>query len=252
MTAPVFSFAIHRLGRLSPAVAAAVVLLSAAPSTSAVGAPIRALRPTVGLARPCPAGAGAPAGHAPILSLDPRAHAPRVFAIQFKQDAAQVRSYASFARAIDCLVRGWVLPHMAVDRPNVVVFDEDAGLLTLATGSRGAATRRLLASATAPPACRGQSPPCATLAMLASVNAGYARQIDYYKRRFPGLNALSASFIAATDTFARGVMQTFSDLARRYGLYVIASNTQARFRVSTQKADIAALADPDRPRPPFV
>ena len=55
-----------------------------------------------------------------------------------------------------------------------------------------------------------------------------------------------------TDTFARGFMQTFSDMARRYGVYVLGSNSQAPFRESTDPADVDALADPDLPRPRSV
>ena len=66
------------------------------------------------------------------------------------------------------------------------------------------------------------------------------------------MNALSSPFVAATDTFVRGFMQTFSDLARRYHVYILGSSDQAPFRFSRAHADIAALADPGAPRPPFV
>jgi hypothetical protein len=54
--------------------------------------------------------------------------------------------------------------------------------------------------------------------------------------------------VAATDVFARGFMRTFSDAARRHGIYLIASNTQAPFHLSRRAADVRALADPDLPR----
>jgi hypothetical protein len=47
-------------------------------------------------------------------------------------------------------------------------------------------------------------------------------------------------------------MQTFSDIARRYGVYILGSNNQAEFRESTDPADIEAFADPDLPRPKSV
>ena len=49
------------------------------------------------------------------------------------------------AHAIDCALRTEVLPHLAAGRPNLVVFDEDIGLETIAVGPRGAAARALLA-----------------------------------------------------------------------------------------------------------
>src|SRR3546814_20877496 len=54
-------------------------------------------------------------------------------------------------------------------------------------------------------------------------------------------------FVAATDTFARGFSQTFSDIARDYGIYVVASNNQARYRASSDPVDIATFRDPDLP-----
>jgi hypothetical protein len=52
---------------------------------------------------------------------------------------------------------------------------------------------------------------------------------------------------AATDTFVRAFMQTFSDLARRYKIYIVAANNQAEFREVRVAAHplAAALIDPD-------
>ncbi|MGI8557179.1 MAG: hypothetical protein ACR2ND_02535, partial [Solirubrobacteraceae bacterium] len=204
-----------------------------------------------------PAGAAAPvcpaARRPPVRSFDPKPGAPRVFAIQFKQDPANVASYSAFARAVDCVMRREVVPYRARRRPNVVVFDEDIGLMTIATGRRGAAARALLATHGGVAGCGRQGFPCATLEALTRLDSAYAKPIAFYKRRFPTLAGLiGKSFVAATDVFVRGFMQTFSGLARRYGVYVVASNTQAPFRASSGSADIAALADPSLPRPRSV
>jgi hypothetical protein len=45
-------------------------------------------------------------------------------------------------------------------------------------------------------------------------------------------------------------MQTFADVAKRYGVYILGSNNQAPFRESTDPAEIAAFADPDLPEAP--
>lgn len=73
-----------------------------------------------------------------------------------------------------------------------------------------------------------------------------------YRARFPSMGPLSAAWVAATDTLVRGFMQTFSELARRYGIYILASNDQAPFRVSSDPAEIALFHDPDYPPPPYV
>jgi len=174
-----------------------------------------------------------------------------VFAVQFEQDIANVVTYAAFRTKIDCLIRQDVLPHLARGRPNLVVFNEDTGLMTLATGSRGAAARAAFASRGSP-SCERYGEPCATLAALAAVTAAYGPQVAAYQARFPGMNPTAGAFVAATDTLVRGFMQTFSDLARRYGVYIVASDDQAPFRVSSDPIDIALFHDPDYPPPPYV
>ena len=53
-------------------------------------------------------------------------------------------------------------------------------------------------------------------------------------------------FVAGTDTFARGWMQIFSDMARRYDVYILGSNNQARVpRVGRPERDRGLR----RPRP---
>ena len=171
--------------------------------------------------------------------------------MQFKQDVANVVSYATFRTKVECLIREYVVPHLARGRPNVVVFNEDTGLMTIATGSRGAAARNAIARKGGP-SCEGQGAPCATLVALGAVSTAYGAQVAAYRTRFPNLGALSGTWVAATDTLVRGFMQTFSDLARRYRIYLVASNDQPPFRVSTDPADIALFHDPDYKTPPFV
>ena len=161
-------------------------------------------------------------------------------------------SYDSYRTKIECMIRDYVVPNLARGEPNLVVFNEDVGLATIATGSRGAAARAIAGNPVATPSCESEGLPCGTLAALGAVEAGYSKQLAYYRARFPSMHPLSGAFVAATDTFARGFMQTFSDMARRYGVYVLGSNSQAPFRESTDPRDIDALADPDLPRPRSV
>jgi hypothetical protein len=185
-----------------------------------------------------------------IEAYDPQPGAPRVFAMQFKQEIRHVLSYATYRRKIECLIREYVLPRVARDRPNVVAFTEDVGLATIATGSRGAGARVIAEHRDLAAGCASAGAPCATLAALESVGAAYGPQMAAYQARFTGLDPVSGVFVAATDTFARGWMQTFSDLARRYRIYILGSNDQAPFRESTDPAEIALFADPDLPRRP--
>ncbi|HVE69431.1 MAG TPA: glycerophosphodiester phosphodiesterase family protein, partial [Solirubrobacteraceae bacterium] len=224
--------------------------------------PTRSARVLGPLAPPAPAIPAAPEGGTcegtrarrtlpPVRSFDPRPGAPRVFAMQFKQQVRNVRTYAAFRAKIECMLREFVVPHLARDRPNVVAFNEDIGLMTIATGSRGQPARDLFAEPRDAPSCHGPAQqPCGALAALATIKTTYARETAAYQARFPALNPVSGVFVAATDTFARGWMQVFSDMARRYGVYILGSNNQPLFRESTDPAEIAAFADPDLPSPP--
>ena len=187
----------------------------------------------------------------PVKALDPRPGAPRVHAVQFKQDVRHVLTYERFRTKIECTIRELVLPNLASGRPNVVALNEDIGLLTIATGTRGRAAREIFADPERSPSCQSSAgAPCGAFGALAAVKASYAKENAAYQARFPTIDPVSASFVAATDTFARGWMQTFSDMARRYGVYILGSNNQSLFRESFDPAEIAAFADPDLPQPP--
>ncbi len=182
----------------------------------------------------------------PAIAADPRPGALRVFAIQFEQQPAAMVSAASFRRAIDCVMRVEVAPRLARGRPNLVVFDENLGLETLAIGPRGAAARALLRSGVS--SCRGKASPCATLATLMALDTGYGRALRYLEGRFSGLSTeLGRAFIAGTDEFVRVFMGTMAAEARRYGVYLVASNTQAPFRLTRAPRAVFALRDPSTP-----
>ncbi len=189
--------------------------------------------------------------HAAITSFDPRPGAPRIFAMQYKQAAGNVVSYASFRAKIDCMLRTYVLPRLARGRPNVVVFTEDVGLATLAIGSRGAAGRALFTQRVA--SCASTTAPCGAVAALGLITAAYARPLAAYARRFASFSGLSRGFVAATDTIVRSFMGTFSSLAKRYRVYMIGSGDLPPFRQSSAAADRATFSDPDlHPRPASV
>jgi hypothetical protein len=177
----------------------------------------------------------------PVENLDPRAGAPRVFAMQLKQEIRHVRNYGSFRAKIECMIRQYVVPRLSRRRPNLVAFNEDVGLATLASGSRGREARREAAA--------GGS----ALQLLSDVADAYAGPLGEYRARFPrAALGNSAAFLAATDTFARGWMRTFSDMARRYGVYIAGSANQAPFRESTDAHEVDLFRDPDLPRPRSV
>lgn len=180
-----------------------------------------------------------------IKALDAKKNAPRVFAMQFKQQAKYVKTATTFANAIECQILRYVKPNLAKGRPNLVVFNEDDGLMVPGIGSRGDAARRLIA--TVPPECIGKDL-CTILQTLDALGKGYARSIDFYTAKFAAggpLNPLSSPLLAATDTQVRDFLGTYSRLAKKYGVYLVASGPMAKFKETTDKATVAALKDPD-------
>jgi glycerophosphoryl diester phosphodiesterase len=178
----------------------------------------------------------------PSGTSDPRGDL-RVIGIQYKQDVANVADYQAFRSAMRCLVEDLVVPLQVRGRPTLVVFNEDIGLMTLATGRRGAAVRTQAASPLRAPA--GEQAPLGAAAALGLLNAGYAPQVLAYQARFGPVDPRKEVLLAATDTFVRAFSHTFSDIARDYGVYVVAGNNQAAYRASTDPADLALFADPE-------
>jgi hypothetical protein len=182
----------------------------------------------------------------PAIAADARPGALRVFAIQFEQQPADMVTPGDYQRAIDCVMRTEVAPHLARGRPNLVVFDEDVGLETLTIGSRGARARFVLSHGVK--SCQGKPFPCQTLAALSDLDGGYGRALKYLEARFPHLSGqLGRAFVAATDDFVRVFMGTMAAAARRYHVYVIASNSQAPFALTRNAQAVAALGDPATP-----
>ena len=167
----------------------------------------------------------------------------RVIGIQYKQEIRHVETYTSFRTKMRCLMQDHVVPLMQSGLPTLVVFNEDIGLMTIATGTRGAVVRAQAATPLRGPL--GDQVPAGILGALGILNAAYGTQVAAYQSMFPGIDPRKEVFVAATDTFARAFSQTFSDIARDYGVYVVASNNMARYRASRNPADIALFKDPD-------
>src|SRR5947199_319681 len=86
-----------------------------------------------------------------------------------------------------------------------LVVAAGTGLAAIATGTRGAAARKLFGGPGSP-GCESQGAPCGALAGLAAITAAYAPQLAAYHARFPGMASPSQAFVAATDTLVRSFM----------------------------------------------
>jgi hypothetical protein len=175
-------------------------------------------------------------------STDPRGDL-RVVGIQYKQDVSHVTTYAAFRTAMRCLVEDFVVPHERRGTPTLVVFNEDIGLMTLAVGARGTTVRAQATTRAGAPA--GDAEPLGAASALAQLNAAYAPQVAAYQALLGPVDPRKQLFLAATDTFVRAFSTTFSDIARDYGVYVVASNNMATYRETHDPAEVALYGDPE-------
>jgi hypothetical protein len=169
----------------------------------------------------------------------------RVVGIQYDQQVDNVVSYASFRRAMTCLVKEFVVPLRRPGEPMLAVFNEDIGLMTVATGARGTLVRAQAASPLRAPA--GDSEPVGAAVALGELNAAYAPQVAAYQAMLGPIDPRKEVLVAATDTFVRAFDLTFSGLAKRFGIYVVASNNESRYRETHDPLLVRTFGDPSIP-----
>jgi predicted amidohydrolase len=157
----------------------------------------------------------------------------RAFAVAWKHEVHQVESYETFRGAVRAQFDTRITPHLADDRPNLVTYPEDQGLMAYLVGARGEGARRIMDDG-------GNG-----TAALASLAVPYAPQMAYYEAKFPGVDAPGQLLLLAlTDTAVRSIIEVFSELARDHGVHVTVSTNVADFeRVEGPTA--ALLADPE-------
>ncbi|HZN95982.1 MAG TPA: hypothetical protein VFB81_24875, partial [Myxococcales bacterium] len=128
---------------------------------------------------------------------------------------------ADSADAYDASIRrhlAAIQPCLSSARPNLIVFPEDAGLVTWFLGRRGLYARNVSDSATA----------------FNALYAGMFRAADEYRTRFPGISPARSMELAASDPAWRAMDRTFGGLARDTGAWVM---TSANIPVSHRSRD---------------
>ena len=189
--------------------------------------------------------AGSRSGRQPVTGHDDPDGDLRVFAIQYRLDLAHAFSIETYRDAMRALMDELVVPHLVPGRPTVVVYPEAVGLPVLAIGDRGAGFRALAAQPVPPPAEDGA--PTALMAGLAVLGEASVDRIGAYAALFGAdhLDLRTVVQLAATDTAARAFSRTFSDIARDYGVWVVAGNYQPPYRQTADAAEVAAFGIPD-------
>ena len=114
-------------------------------------------------------------------------------------------------------------PHLASDRPNVLVLGEVLGLPGALAGPRGVFARRARHAQTA-----------LTLLALALLPRVLA-----CRRRWPGISLRRALLLASTDALYRPFAETLARMARRYSTHIVATTLAPRVRRSDDPRDVA-------------
>ena len=128
----------------------------------------------------------------------------------------------SFATELERIV-GMAVPHLARDRPNLVVLGEILGLPLALSGKRGYLSRLMHTSNVA-------------ISMLA---LGYGRRMIHYRRLYAGISLVRSLLLSMSDVMYRPFASTLSRLAARHSVYLSASTITPHVQCSTSTVDIS-------------
>ncbi|MFL5586616.1 MAG: nitrilase-related carbon-nitrogen hydrolase [Ktedonobacteraceae bacterium] len=128
----------------------------------------------------------------------------------------------SFATELERIV-GMAVPHLARDRPNLVVLGEILGLPLALSGKRGYLSRLMHTSNVA-------------ISMLA---LGYGRRMIHYRRLYTGISLVRSLLLSMSDVMYRPFASTLSRLAARHSVYLSASTITPHVQCSTSTVDIS-------------
>jgi predicted amidohydrolase len=171
------------------------------------------------------------AGPPPACLHDPRpAVSYRLFAVGHKLSLSEAESPLAFEAAIRSTVQRDVAPNLAGDRPNILVFPESVAFPTVFGGDRGANAR---AQASA-------------LEAFSALVVNLVTESNFYAEFADGA-AGKLALLAVTDPTWRAFDTTFSNIAREYGVYVVAGIDVGDVEVTEDPLVIDAVGDPQRP-----
>ncbi len=160
----------------------------------------------------------------------PPAVSYRLFAVGHKLDVDEGVSAEAYEAALRATVERDVVPNLAADRPNVLVFPESVAFTLVFLGPRGEQARQQASA----------------LEAFSALVVNYVDESNFYATFANGI-ASKLLLLAITDPMWRAFDTTFSGIARDYGVYVVAGIDVGDVEEATDPEVIAAVADPDRP-----
>ena len=148
----------------------------------------------------------------------------RLIAVSNRINVQAATTEYRFAAELERII-GLAVPHLAQDRPNLVVLGEILGLPLALSGKRGYLPRKMHTSNVA-------------MSMLA---LGYARRMVHYRRLYPGISLVRSLLLSLTDALYRPFVTTLSRLAAQHSIYLSASTIIPHVHCSTSLSDIGSF-----------
>src|SRR5438874_2764697 len=127
----------------------------------------------------------------------------------------------SFATELERIV-GMAVPHLARDRPNLVVLGEILGLPLALSGKRGYLSRLMHTSNVA----------------ISMLTLGYGRRMIHYRHLYQGISLVRSLLLSLTDIMYRPFVSTLSRLAAEHSIYLSANTIAPHVQCSTSLIDI--------------
>src|SRR6266566_3001272 len=127
----------------------------------------------------------------------------------------------SFSAELERIVN-LAVPHLAIDRPNLVALGEFLGLPLAITGRRGYLSRYMHTANVA-------------ISMLA---LGYTRRMLHYRRLYPGISLVRSLFLSLSDVLYRPFESTLSRVAAKHSIY-LSDSEKATFDLTPGELDSA-------------
>jgi len=154
----------------------------------------------------------------------------RLFVVGHAFRFSDVTSYETFDRSIRERVEE-IRPCLSNQRSNLIAFPEDTGLVAWFLGRRAMLARGAWDTDTA----------------FNALYAGYYRQSDEYRRRFPGISPARALTLALSDQVWRSLDRAFGGAARELNAWVVTSANLPYSDLAQDRDEVWRLGDPDAP-----
>lgn len=145
----------------------------------------------------------------------------RLLAVGNRINLRTVKTPQHFSAELERIV-ALAIPHLAHDRPNLVVLGEILGLPLALSGPQGILSRSMHSASNA-------------ITLLAP---GYARRMLHYRHLYPGISLVRSLLLSLADVMYRPFVTTLSHLAAKHSIYLSATTISPHVQRSTSPVDI--------------